>query len=529
MKRTLRALTIVAGSMLTIAPAAASAAEGAGTAEAVLRAKCSGCHEGTSEGGMLRIGGQRKSPEGWLMTIRRMSQWHGVALSGDEERILVKHLADTQGLAPGEAAPFRYLLEHRPGMVESPDDADLATFCARCHSYARAGLQRRSEEEWTKLVHMHLGQWPTTEYHAMARDRRWWEIASTEIPRKLAEKWPLASAEWDSWRQRRPADPAGRWRVAGHRPGKGDYSGRLVVRHAGPDRYALSYRLAYADGSTVSGDGSALIYTGHEWRGSVTLGGEEISEVFTISPDGATIAGRWFRDAEPAIGGEMRAVRDVRPAVLAVHPAHAKVGELTRITIIGNHLKGRIDLGPGVAIEALLSTGVDAVTVAVRASPEAVGRHDVAVGEAAAAGAFFVYDKIDAVRVEPPYTIARIGGNGGPVPPVPAQFEAVGYMRGADGEPGTEDDVRIGIMPAAWSVENFDDWAAQLKDAQFGGVIDQAGLFSPGPAGMNPERGGANNIANLFVRAVVRDGGAEVEGRGRLIVAPQRWVNPPLD
>ena len=43
--------------------------------------------------------------------------------------------------------------------------------CARCHSYARVALQRRDAAEWLKLVHFHLGQYPTTEYQAGGRDR----------------------------------------------------------------------------------------------------------------------------------------------------------------------------------------------------------------------------------------------------------------------------------------------------------------------------------------------------------------------
>ena len=85
------------------------------------------------------------------------------------------------------------------------------------------------------------------------------------------------------------------------------------------------------------------------------------------------------------------------------------------------------------------------------AADAASGPRAVSVGGAEGADLLTVYDAIDFVTVEPPYNIARVGGGGGPIPPVPAQFEAVAWLDGADGEAGTDDDVEIGAMPAAWA------------------------------------------------------------------------------
>jgi quinohemoprotein amine dehydrogenase len=113
------------------------------------------------------------------MTINRMRLIHGLKLSGQEIAIarssmrdLVKHLADTQGLAPAESEPYRYLLEQDLNRVED-FDPELAIMCGRCHSSARFALQRRTEDEWAKLVHFHLGQYPSTEYSLYGRDRDW--------------------------------------------------------------------------------------------------------------------------------------------------------------------------------------------------------------------------------------------------------------------------------------------------------------------------------------------------------------------
>ena len=87
--------------------------------------------------------------------------------------------------------------------------------CARCHSYARVALQRRTEDEWRKLAHFHLGQYPTTEYQALGRDRNWWEIASEQLPGELAERFPLDTPAWQAWSEREPVDLSGEWRFVG--------------------------------------------------------------------------------------------------------------------------------------------------------------------------------------------------------------------------------------------------------------------------------------------------------------------------
>ena len=117
----------------------ASAATADDEAESILNARCGACHadEGT---GLSRINGQRKTPEGWLMTIVRMGIMHGVEVPPDEKRTLIKYLADTQGLAPSESAPYRYILERQPSHVED-FPPEYFFMCARCHSGARGALQ----------------------------------------------------------------------------------------------------------------------------------------------------------------------------------------------------------------------------------------------------------------------------------------------------------------------------------------------------------------------------------------------------
>lgn len=95
--------------------------------------------------------------------------------------------------------------------MESFDSQLFTDTCARCHSGARVLLQRRPAAEWEHLVHFHLGQWPTTEYQSLARDRDWLNIALNEMVPDLAAKLPLDSEAWQQWQKAEKASPVGNW------------------------------------------------------------------------------------------------------------------------------------------------------------------------------------------------------------------------------------------------------------------------------------------------------------------------------
>jgi quinohemoprotein amine dehydrogenase len=498
-------------------------------AKSVLNARCASCHEEKAGGGLSRISEIRKTPEGWDMTLVRMDIWHGVKLSAAERGALVKHLSDAQGLAPEETAPVRYILERQPNVIEAFEDEDMMAMCARCHSFARVTLQRRDTAEWKKLNHTHLGQWPTLEYQAMARDRQWWQLANDDVAPKLGKEYPFKTAAWDAWSKRSPKNLAGKWRVVGHRPGTGGFDGMMEVTRSAEDVYSLAYDLTYADGTRVSGTGDSIVYTGYEWRGSVRLGSEITQEVYTVSADGNSISGRWFLADADEVGGRLTAKRaGGGAAILAVSPPYLRAGREGVIKVHGTGLSGDVSLGAGVEVVKTISATADSVTVIAKAADSAAGgARSVSVGGTSASDAFTVYGSIGSIMVEPGYGIARVGG--GAVPPVTAQFEAVAYLNGADGKAGTDDDVRIGVMPAVWSVENFDQVAATMKDTQYAGSIQSNGMFVPAIAGPNPERPyQTNNAGNLAVKAKVSDEGQSIEGAGQLLVTVQRWNDPPI-
>ena len=157
---------------LALGCALACPAPQASTPEELIHLNCAGCHLPVEkpDAGLTRMQQQRKTPEGWQMTLTRMHVLHKSPFTDpdgaspeDVMRTLVKYFADTKGLAPAESARYRYSLEQRHNTIDVPEDPEYAVMCARCHAESRVGLQRRSEAEWRDLVHFHLAQFSTSE------------------------------------------------------------------------------------------------------------------------------------------------------------------------------------------------------------------------------------------------------------------------------------------------------------------------------------------------------------------------------
>ena len=503
---------------------AANAAEDEAAAQLV-ESKCGACH--IENGQLNRIPEIRKSPEGWDMTVVRMGIWHKVELSADERRRIVKYLADRQGLAPSESAPFRFLTERRPNVQDAPPDEELAQMCGRCHSFGRVALQRRDEGEWLKLMHTHLGQFPSAEYSAMGRDRNWWEIARDKLPAKLAALYPKDTDSWRDWSAAAHPDAAGQWVVAGERPGWGSYSGTMTVVAQGEDRYDVRYELRFSPGNVVRGQGDAIVYTGYEWRGSAQLGNEDTRSVFALNEDGSRMSGRWFLKGADEIGATFEAVRageGTKNALVAVTPRMLRAGDVVDVTLVGAGLDPTVDLGPGIKVVDRLRESANELRLRVEVAADAPqGLRPVAIGGRQSTQTVAVYRRFDSVRVEPAFGIARLGG--GTIAPSSAQFDAVAFLNGPDGKAGTDDDVRLGSVPATWSTEPFDERAKHDDDVRFAGHMEPYGRFVPSFAGPNPARGNLNNVGNLSVVATVADGERALDAKGQLIVTVQRW-NP---
>jgi len=521
----------------------AAGAVSAATPEQLLTHNCAGCHASTEDPAApySRMVEQRKSPEGWHMTLERMRHVHSVPFAdpdgelAPEEvmRTLIKHFADTQGLAPSETGPYRYILEQRLNTIDVPENPEFAVMCARCHSPARVGLQRRSEEEWRHLVHFHLAQFPTSEYSAGGRDRDWFGTALERMVPLLSERYPFVNADWTAWQEAPKPELAGRWRLSGRMPGKGDFEAVMSAAALEGDQLKLSVEGNFANGDTLSGSGTALVYTGYEWRARIeTADGVAYKQVFAASADGRMLGGRMYLAEQEESGIDVMARKDDGVTeLLSVQPAQLRRGETRELTLVGVALGSKVDFGPGVSVEEVISSNADRLVVRVTAAATApTGLRSVSAGSGKLDNALAVYDRVDRLEVTPGYAVGRVGEGGGSQPIVRATYEALAWGNGADGKPGTADDIAIGPVAANWSVEPWDEKAAADNDVKFAGVMDKdAGVFTPGLAGPNPERKyQTNNAGNLRVVATLAEGEETLRGEGRLLVTVQRWNNPPI-
>lgn len=489
--------------------------------KALLDEACGGCHEADANGALSRIVGQRKTPEAWLMTIVRMRLIHGVNVPAETQAKLVRYLSDTQGLAPSETTGYRYILEREPAVVEAFDQL-TAEICGRCHSGARVALQRRTAEEWLLHVDFHVGQYPTIEYQAMGRDREWYKIAKEQVAPKLAETYPFETDAWSNWQAAAKPDARGDWIFITSLPGVGETFGRLTV--SGDNQpYTVIGSVVAQNGVWTPIQGKLNVYTGFEWRASVAIGGESFRQVLALSADGSELSGRLFRSDDDALGGSFKAVRaGAGSKVVGTVPSAVPAGSRAKVQVVGTNIGGPT-MSEGVAA---INVGPNAygIELLIESAPGSNGT--ISVGGAEWQTGFTVYSGVDSVKVEPAFNIARVGGGGGHTAPVKAMFRAIGFWNGPDGKPGTDDDIRIGDVPANWMVEPFDDTAKQLEDVKFAGQMDAgSGIFTPAVAGPNPERPfSTNNAGNL---KVVADHNG-TKGEGQLIVTVQRWNDPPI-
>ncbi|MDZ7779768.1 MAG: quinohemoprotein amine dehydrogenase subunit alpha [Gemmatimonadota bacterium] len=539
------------GAVLSV-PESGNAQEGQGavegipvTSELVVR-NCSRCHQQDDDGRMSRISYLRKTPEGWSQSIRRMVSLNDVSVDPEDAREIVRYLANRHGLAPEELRPAFWEVERRH-LTERPEMSEVVRrTCTACHTLGRIATQRRTPEEWELVTETHRGLYPLIDRQRFRRGSVPEEEGDFEFPvdaavARLAEQYPLETRAWSDWsRNMRPARIEGRWAVRGREVGRGPLYGTVTVSADGPARedFTTSARYLYpAEDRTVERSGEATVYTGYQWRGSSNgTGGEhtELREVMFVERDWNEMYGRWFTGAYEEIGVDVEMVRiGSAPVVLGAYPEKAVTGAEERIRIFGANLPESlgaqdVDLGAGVEILGVDEVASDRATLRIRVEEGApAGARDVVIAGARADRALVVYEAVDYIRVEPHPAIARTGG--GNFAPGYARFEAVGFAVGPDGERDTDDDIRIGVVDASWSLVEYprtwDD-----DDVDFVGEIDQDGRFTPAVDGPNPERSGLrNNIGEVWVRAEHRREGAPMSeaplrARGFLVVSPPSYI-----
>jgi len=574
-----RVLFVVAGLCSTTAVVAqinsvgdlAETEEGIPVTDSVTIEKCGACHAPDAKGNLSRISWVRTTPEGWAQAIKRMVKLNGLQITPEESRHVVRSLSDDHGLAPEEAKPVMYLPEHRIQDETNIPSESVRGGCAACHAFAQPLSWRRSTKEWKLLQELHVALYSQADvqYRRPAVDEPG-AVFGTPTPivqkpgvppitqgaialeymRKTA---PLHTPEWTQWSSRMQAPRlAGKWLVSAMVPGKGQYVGTMNIA-PGSDGAEFKTNIALhslADGSALNRTGTGIVYTGYSWRGRsasavAPAAADSLTnptrETMWFSPDRKTAQGRWFWGSYQEFGYDVKLTRaDGNPTIAAVSPYAVKAGSRgVQVHIYGDGLPASltikdVDLGNGLAVTKVVSASPSEVVVSVDAATDAMpGMRDVSVGSAVLSAALPVYRKITYIKVTPETAIARLGG--GKHPKGYDQFDAWGFDVGPDGKPYTADDVKVGVIAADWSVQEFQaTWYDD--DTKFVGKLSPTALFTPNMDGPNPERSNLrNNYGDVWVVATAKTEkdsfGKPLTGKAYLVVtvpAYKQWDQPEV-
>jgi Quinohemoprotein amine dehydrogenase A, alpha subunit, haem binding. len=165
---------------------------------------CAGCHTRDNAGYMQRISYERKTPEGWEMSVRRMVGLNDLRIDPDAARRIVRYLSDHQGLAPAELRPGRFEIERRMVDYRYTADPKTETTCRACHSMGRVITQRRSRGEWELLLATHRSLYPDADFQAFRRGGPAVNDSGVPVPHPmdvalthLAKAFPLRTAGVD--------------------------------------------------------------------------------------------------------------------------------------------------------------------------------------------------------------------------------------------------------------------------------------------------------------------------------------------
>lgn len=524
--------------------------EGIPITDPTVRKACGACHQADDKQQLSRISFQRNTPEGWQAVVQRMAALNGLRIDPQTAREVVRYLSNHLGLAPEETRPAAWDLERRVTDFKYSANADAESTCNKCHTLGRVITQRRTRDEWNLLIAMHRGWYPLVDNQAFRR--------SGPPPREpgtdgrppdarhpvekavdhLARTFPLKTPEWTAWSATmRPARLEGTWAVTATELGEGTSYGRMVIKPVAgsADEFTTELTLVNArTGERTTRAGQAIVYTGYQWRGRSAQPGRDDSamrEVMFVDRDWRSMEGRWFTGGYDELGPDVRLERvGVETRVLGTDRIAVRAGVSGQtLKVYGANLPASLqprdlDFGPGITVTRVVAGSADEATLTIDVAATApVGIRDIFVAGASRVRSLAVFDSVDQLKVTPAWGMARVGGD--VFPKGLAQFEARAYDHGADGRPDTADDIDLGIVPAAWSLEEFtaiyDD-----DDLKFVGSIDaKTGRFTPAIDGPNPARKGSrNNIGDVYAVATytpeATDGktAKPLRARGHLLV-----------
>jgi quinohemoprotein amine dehydrogenase len=503
--------------------------------------QCARCHRRDSTTGIMqRVSFERKTPEGWEMSVRRMAQLNKVELAPADARAIVRYLSNSQGLAPAEVKPGRFEAERR--VIEYRYTADPATenVCRACHSMGRVITQRRTREEWSLLVATHRGLYPNVDFQRFRRGGppAPGDTSNPQHPMEtainhLARAFPLRTPEWTAWSASMRNPPIdGTWLISGSELGKGTFFGKVTIAKSATaaDEFTTKATYRYTrDGKVVTRTGTSIVYTGFQWRGrsKETPADSGLREVMFVEPGWQEMSGRWFRGSYDEFGLDVTLTRaTAAPAIAGVsrRTVQTNVKDQDLMVFGANFPRvvtaDLVDLGPGIKVTRVVRATPDSIAVRIDVDSGAtLGTRDLFVAGAAMRDGLRVYDKIDRIKVTPEAGMARTGGAN--FPKQYQQFDVVAVNNGPDGRANTADDIELGPVPVTWSLEEY-GVTYRDDDVQFVGAIDRNGLFTPNVDGPNPQRSAnRNNIGDVWVVATWQPPGAgarPVKARGHLVV-----------
>lgn len=472
--------------MLVLVLSAARTAAPEVPQDSPVRTVCAACHAPGRDGSQEVLDEIRTTPEGWRRIVARMERAYGVELDEATRERAIRDLAESFPLSQAEYANLRTEVRGM-GTAALPAGEYPPEFertCTACHAYEVFASQRRTEDGWQRLRDMHLGTWPNL--FLTHREMRWDE-RSTDAVAFLAKRFPLDG-------RAAPAAQSleGEYALAG--PG---YTGRLTVTKEG---WTESRR--FDDGHTTRAAGKATSTAGYLL---------ELDDKRTL-----------FRrpGSDGLEGKDLQAFPAGQDRLLHVHPVglvgKARTFTLTLSRPVADPRVRSHD--PSVKVTKATPDG-DRLTVEV-APPSRPGLRTFSVqgipGEAQVAFA----PAVQALRIVPEESIARLGG--GHTPPVPVQFECRGRHAGADGKLDTKDDLDLGPVAATWRMTDYasTNWD---QDAKWVGTLDGQGFFAPASAEPNPQRKRLINTGSVWVSATHRPEGARHALRARVLLR----VSPP--
>jgi quinohemoprotein amine dehydrogenase len=537
--------------------------------------KCGGCHQRDANGMMRRLSYIRTSPEVWEEAIKRMARLNGVSMQPEEAREILRFLSTNNGLAPEEAKPVFWEAEHQLFRDQSdkiPNDA-LQHTCNYCHTIGRVLLQRRTREDYEKLITMHLGLFPGAENTLRPRRPSGPAVempvtmsaptggnpavvappatelrADGKYPADVAidylvKNQPLLTPEWAAWKAvMQTPKLEGKWMLTGYQQGKGRVFGTVTVEAgATPGEFVTKTEIEFAtSGAMLSRTGKGIVYTGYSWRGRSTAPkGAAVSndpaanpaewrEALLVSRDGNTMEGRWFWGGYAEFGIDAHLTRIGAQTLLSGASVFSLKSPSTKeLRVYGANFPAELkpsdfDFGAGISVKRVLKKTSSAATVEVEVKPGLpTGIRDIALARSTAERAIAVYDKVAYIKVLPDASMARLGGT--IAAKQYAQFEAIAYASGADGKAQTADDIPLGPVTASWGMEEFVSTPGD-DDVKFVGSIDDSGLFTPNLEGPNPLRQKqannfpTNNWGDIWIDAIYNAEGTPMKARSYLVV-----------